>query len=87
MELPRTFEISFGQAKKMVEIDTTDKEEKLNANGKVWRALFYVEDVHGTRDICEINGLYSDGVCTLLPDCLQEDPQCIVEEEAVKACY
>ena len=46
----------------------------------------YIEEVHGSRDICEINGLYSDGLCTLLPDCLQEDPECIVEEEEIKSC-
>jgi hypothetical protein len=47
----------------------------------------YIEEIHGSRDICEVNGYYSDGVCTTLPDCLQEDPECIIEEEEVKgAC-
>ena len=46
----------------------------------------YIEEVHGTRDICEVNGYYSDGECTTLPDCLQEDPECIVEEEVKGAC-
>jgi hypothetical protein len=47
----------------------------------------YIEEIHGSRDICEVNGYYSDGVCTTLPDCMQEDPECIVEDEEVKgAC-
>ena len=46
----------------------------------------YIEEVHGSRDICEVNGYYNDGVCTELPDCLQEDPECIVEEEVKGAC-
>jgi len=45
-----------------------------------------IEDVHGTRDICEVFGYYSDGVCTELPDCLMEDPECIVEEQIKSAC-
>jgi len=46
-----------------------------------------IEDVHGSRDICEVNGYYTDGICTELPDCLMEDPECIVEEELPKgAC-
>ena len=44
-----------------------------------------IESVHGSRDICEVNGYYSDGVCTELPDCLKEDPECFVEEELPKA--
>ncbi|MEC7986013.1 MAG: trypsin-like serine protease [Myxococcota bacterium] len=46
----------------------------------------YIEEVHGSRDICEVNGLYEDGVCTELSACLQEDPECIVPEEPKGAC-
>lgn len=46
----------------------------------------YIEEIHDSRDICEVNGYYNDGVCTVLPDCLQEDPECIVEEEVKGAC-
>ncbi len=41
----------------------------------------HIEDVHGTQDICEINGYYEDGECTILPNCLIEDPECFVEED------
>ncbi len=37
-----------------------------------------VEDVHGTRDVCEINGFYDDGYCDT--ECLDEDPDCVEEE-------
>lgn len=46
----------------------------------------YIEEIHGSRDICEVNGYYQDGQCTLLPDCLQEDPECIEEEAPKGAC-
>lgn len=38
--------------------------------------LDQVEDVHGTRDLCEVNGFYDDGICDedLCPDV---DPDCI----------
>ena len=40
-----------------------------------------MEDVHGTRDICEANGWYDDGVCVdLLGYCEMEDPDCIIPE-------
>ena len=43
--------------------------------------LDHVEDVHGTRDICEANGWYDDGVCVdLLGYCEMEDPDCIIPE-------
>jgi len=40
--------------------------------------LTQVEAVHGTRDMCEINGKYDDGVCDAF--CDLEDPDCVVEE-------
>lgn len=40
----------------------------------------HVEDVHGSRDYCEINGRYGDGTCDTF--CEGEDPDC-VEEDAV----
>jgi secreted trypsin-like serine protease len=40
----------------------------------------YIEEVHGTRDICEANGWYGDGECTTYDACLEEDPDCIVPE-------
>ena len=40
----------------------------------------YIEEVHGTRDICEANGWYGDGECTTYDVCLQEDPDCIEPE-------
>ena len=44
--------------------------------------LDYVEEVHGTRDICEANGWYDDGVCVDLTGyCELEDQDCIVAEE------
>ncbi len=52
--------------------------------------LDLVEEIHGTRDICEANGWYSDDVCEQLeslcgqvdPDCIEEEPN---EEESKKA--
>lgn len=41
--------------------------------------LDQIEDVHGSRDRCEVWGLYDDGNCDL--DCDEEDIDCIVEEE------
>lgn len=42
--------------------------------------LDQVEEVHGTRDLCDINGWYDDGICD--EDlCIDEDPDCIEEEE------
>ena len=37
-----------------------------------------VEDVHGTRDYCEINGRYGDGVCDAF--CEGADPDCDVAD-------
>ncbi|MBX2797045.1 MAG: trypsin-like serine protease [Myxococcales bacterium] len=37
-----------------------------------------VEDVHGSRDRCEVHGLYEDGVCH--PDCDRPDWDCIRED-------
>ena len=36
--------------------------------------LDQVENVHGTRDVCEINGWYDNGVCD--PFCDEPDPDC-----------
>jgi hypothetical protein len=51
--------------------------------------LDFVEDVHGTRDVCEANGWYGDGTCdeiceTVDPDCIEDtgDP----DEGGAKAC-
>ena len=41
--------------------------------------LDQVEGVHGSRDRCEVWGLYGDGSCDL--DCDLEDVDCIVEED------
>lgn len=38
-----------------------------------------VEDIHDSRDLCEINGFYDDGYCDT--ECLEEDPDCVEEEE------
>ena len=38
-----------------------------------------VEDVHDSRDLCEINGFYDDGYCDV--ECVEEDPDCVEEEE------
>jgi secreted trypsin-like serine protease len=49
--------------------------------------LGVVEDVHGTTDVCEINGQYGDNVCDAF--CDDVDPDCVEpvpEEEEVKAC-
>ena len=39
-----------------------------------------VEGVHGSRDLCEINGFYDDGWCDL--DCPEEDVDCLPPEES-----
>ncbi len=36
--------------------------------------LDYVEEVHGTRDLCEVNGWYGDGICDVY--CDEDDPDC-----------
>lgn len=51
--------------------------------------LDFVEDVHGTRDVCEANGWYGDGTCddicdTVDPDCLEDTGG--PEDGAAKAC-
>lgn len=38
-----------------------------------------VEAVHGSRDVCEINGFYDDGICDV--DCPEEDVDCLPPEE------
>jgi MYXO-CTERM domain-containing protein len=38
-----------------------------------------IEEVHGTRDVCEINGWYEDGVCH--PFCDLPDPDCAVDTD------
>jgi len=45
-----------------------------------------VEDVHGSRDLCEINGRYGDGVCDTW--CAEEDPDCAlaINPEKPKGC-
>lgn len=46
-----------------------------------------IEEVHGTTDLCEINGHYDDDVCTEYSFCEGIDPACLVEEEEEKgAC-
>ena len=40
--------------------------------------LEQVEAVHGTTDLCEINGLYGDGVCET--DCDAVDPDCLEDD-------
>jgi hypothetical protein len=42
--------------------------------------LDQVEDVHGSRDLCAINGFYGDGWCDV--DCPEEDVDCLPPEEA-----
>jgi len=37
--------------------------------------LDWIEDVHGSRDVCEINGWYEDGICDDF--CDEEDPDCV----------
>lgn len=37
-----------------------------------------VEEVHDTRDLCEANGRYGDGVCDAF--CEVEDPDCVIDE-------
>ncbi len=37
--------------------------------------LDWVEDVHGSRDVCEINEWYEDGICD--DYCDEEDPDCV----------
>lgn len=41
--------------------------------------LDWIEDIHGSRDVCEINGWYDDGVCD--DYCDEEDPDCVVETD------
>jgi secreted trypsin-like serine protease len=38
--------------------------------------LDHVEEVHGTRDLCDINGWYDDGVCDE-DICIEVDPDCV----------
>jgi hypothetical protein len=46
-----------------------------------------IESVHGTTDMCEINGYYDDDECTEMDICQAIDPACIEEEEPEKgAC-
>lgn len=46
-----------------------------------------IENVHGSTDMCEINGYYDDDECTELSICQAVDPACIEEEEEAKgAC-
>ena len=44
-----------------------------------------VEDVHGTTDLCEINGYYDDDECTEFSICSGIDPACLEEEEEEKS--
>ncbi len=41
--------------------------------------LDWVEEVHGSRDVCEINGWYDDGICD--DYCDEEDPDCVEEAD------
>lgn len=41
----------------------------------------YIEQVHGSRDLCEVNGFYDDDECTELEICGKTDPACVVAEE------
>lgn len=41
--------------------------------------LDYVEDVHGTRDLCEANGWYSNDRCDTF--CEEPDPDCSISED------
>lgn len=41
--------------------------------------LDIVEEVHGTRDVCEINGWYDNGVCE--PYCAELDPDCVEDTD------
>lgn len=46
-----------------------------------------VQQVHGTTDMCEINGFYDDDECTTYSICQNVDPACEIEEEDSKmAC-
>lgn len=50
-----------------------------------------VEDVHGTRDYCEINGRYGDGTCDTFcegedPDCVDTDAVADAEDEGKGRC-
>jgi len=38
-----------------------------------------IEEVHGTRDVCEASGWYDDGVCDEV--CDEEDPDCFVGDD------
>jgi hypothetical protein len=42
--------------------------------------LDQIEDVHGSRDVCEINGWYDNGICD--PFCDELDPDCVVVPDA-----
>ena len=42
--------------------------------------LDYVEDVHGSRDLCEANGWYSNDRCDSF--CDEPDPDCNVSEDS-----
>ena len=37
--------------------------------------LDWIEEVHGTRDVCEVNEWYGDGICD--DYCDEEDPDCV----------
>jgi len=42
--------------------------------------LDQIENVHGTRDVCEINGWYGNGICDLF--CDEPDPDCNTTPDA-----
>jgi hypothetical protein len=51
--------------------------------------LDFVEEVHGTRDVCEANDWYGDGTCddicdTVDPDCISDTGE--TDEEGARAC-
>ena len=45
--------------------------------------LDWVEDVHGTRDVCEASGWYGDGICDEV--CVEEDLDCLVGDDDTAA--
>jgi len=52
--------------------------------------LDWVEDVHGTRDVCEANGWYGDGACDLMcdledPDCAEGDDDTAADDDDIDA--
>lgn len=47
--------------------------------------LDQIEEVHGTRDLCEAHGLYDNGSCDAAPWCEAVDPECLIPEEP-RAC-